>query len=461
MGVQPGDLSDRTFDPRWTHPWVSRGSPLGRGSSPPLVGVPIPPSSTPSVVYGLVLRGRSLLRLPATPVATERISAADVALAAAVALASLLSLWLRAPVLGDVSDDTADPFSGLRATLQLTLACAALTARRRAPGTVLVVTIALLTTIHTEHYPVLALPYPVLVAAYTVAQRWPRRSSVAALGATLAGMTLALLISDPALDDDWVTILLGIIVVWALGHGVQMRQTEAGLLAERARLLEDHARHLADEQTTLTELAAERERATIARELHDIVANNVSIIVAWATMGRRTKPESVDPVTLQVIEGLGRETLGDMRRLVGVLHTSATPAAGSDRPCLDRLPGLVDKIVAGGTPATLAVTGAQRELSAAVEVNAYRIVQEALTNALKHAAGSRIEVTVDYDERMLRIGVRDYGDTPSTADGLGSGLLGMRQRVSLLGGQLMAGPVSGEPGFAVDVSIPLNQEGDR
>jgi signal transduction histidine kinase len=385
-----------------------------------------------------------------------------VVLAAAVAVASLLSLWLRAPVLGDVSDDAAEPFSpGLGATLQLTLACAVLTARRRAPGTVLVVTIALLTTIHTEHYPVLALPYPVLVAAYTVAQRWPWLRSVAALGATLAGMTLALLISDPALDDDWVTILLAIVVVWALGHGVQMRQTEAGLLAERARLLEDHARHLADEQTTLTELAAERERATIARELHDIVANNVSIIVAWATMGRRTKPESVDPVTLQVIEGLGRETLGDMRRLVGVLHTSATPAAGSDRPCLDRLPGLVDKIVAGGTPATLAVTGAQRELSAAVEVNAYRIVQEALTNALKHAAGSRIEVTVDYDERMLRIGVRDYGDTPSTADGLGSGLLGMRQRVSLLGGQLMAGPVSGEPGFAIDVSIPLNQEGDR
>src|SRR5436190_6300762 len=212
MGVQPGDLSDRTFDRRWTHPWLSTGSPVGRGFSPPLVGVPLPRSGTPSTVDGLVLRGRSFLHLPATP--TERISAGDVVLAAAVAVASLLSLWLRAPVLGDVSDDTAEPFSpGLGATLQLTLACAVLTARRRAPGTVLVVTIALLTTIHTEHYPVLALPYPVLVAAYTVAQRWPWLRSVAALGATLAGMTLALLISDAALDDDWVTILLAIVVV--------------------------------------------------------------------------------------------------------------------------------------------------------------------------------------------------------------------------------------------------------
>jgi signal transduction histidine kinase len=163
----------------------------------------------------------------------------------------------------------------------------------------------------------------------------------------------------------------------------------------------------------------------------------------------------MDEELLLAIERLGRETLGDIRRLVGVLHADEGNDAPRDPPRLDRLPILISHFVAAGTEATLEVTGTPRELPAGVELNAYRVVQESLTNAMKHAQGSRVEVLVGYHERLLHLRVRDHGGSGTTPARPGSGLFGMRQRVTLLGGTLRAGPVRGTPGFEVDAVIPL------
>lgn len=230
----------------------------------------------------------------------------------------------------------------------------------------------------------------------------------------------------------------------------------------------------------MAELAVARERANIARELHDIVANNVSVIVAQAATTQRSAKRQrgsaageaegairAEPYgALAAIESLGRETLGDMRRLVGVLQSTRGESVNGEsveegKPRLDQLEALVAKVAGAGTDVTLTVTGRRRDLPAAVELNAYRIVQESLTNAMKHAAGSRVEVLVDYGRDRLRLLVRDFGDNASHALGRaaaptapGSGLVGMRQRIALLGGTLTVAPHP-EGGYQVDAQIPL------
>jgi signal transduction histidine kinase len=259
-----------------------------------------------------------------------------------------------------------------------------------------------------------------------------------------------------------------------------MRQMRTALLEDRAQLLEEQSRRLAQEQLTMAELAAARERANIARELHDIVANNVSVIVAQAATTQRTAKRlrgsaageaegavGADPYgALATIESLGRETLGDMRRLVGVLQSTSAESVNGEsvdeaKPRLDQLGALVAKVAGAGTDVTLTVTGRRRPLPAAVELNAYRIVQESLTNAMKHPAGSRVEVLVDYGRDRLRLLVRNFGDNASGVTGragapaaAGSGLVGMRQRVALLGGTLTAAPHP-EGGYQVEAQIPL------
>jgi signal transduction histidine kinase len=273
---------------------------------------------------------------------------------------------------------------------------------------------------------------------------------------------------------------VAVLTAGALGRGVRMRQMRTALLEDRAQLLEEQSRRMAQEQLTMAELAATRERANIARELHDIVANNVSVIVAQAaTTQRRAKrlrgsaageaegAVGAEPYeALAAIESLGRETLGDMRRLVGVLQSTSGESANGEsvdegKPRLDQLEALVAKVAGAGTDVTLTVTGRRRDLPAAVELNAYRIVQESLTNAMKHAAGSRVEVLVDYRRDRLRLLVRDFGDNASREMGRagaptapGSGLVGMRQRIALLGGTLTVAPHP-EGGYQVDAQIPL------
>ena len=411
-----------------------------------------------------------------------RVPPADIALAGLIGVVSLISFSERSSLLLDTADGPihfATP--DLVGVVQVIIGCVALCWRRVAPGTVLAVTVASAIGRYAEHYPVMPLPYAVLIAVYTVAQKWPLKRSAIAVAAVAVGMAAgAMILLSPSLDDEPMIDAVAVLTAGALGRGVRMRQMRTALLEDRAKLLEEQSRRLAHEQLTMAELAAARERANIARELHDIVANNVSVIVAQAATTQRSAKRlrgstagevegavRAEPYeALAAIESLGRETLGDMRRLVGVLQSTSVESVNGEsvdegQPRLDQLEALVAKVAGAGTDVTLTVIGRRRDLPAAVELNAYRIVQESLTNAMKHAAGSRVEVLVDYGRDRLRLLVRDFGDNLSRATGPaaaptapGSGLVGMRQRIALLGGTLTAAPQP-EGGYQVDAQIPL------
>jgi signal transduction histidine kinase len=217
----------------------------------------------------------------------------------------------------------------------------------------------------------------------------------------------------------------------------------------RARLVE-RERELAAREAIV------EERGRIARELHDAIAHNVSMIVVQAGAERRilnTEQETTREV-LETIERIGRGALTEMRRLVGMLR-SDTADELTPQPGLDDLPRLAAQVREAGLPVELHVEGERRELPVGIELSAYRIVQEALTNALKHAGDARASVHVRYSPDSLQLEITDDGaGGPERAPSGGHGLLGMRERVGLYGGRFSAGrQPSG--GFAVRVLLPI------
>jgi signal transduction histidine kinase len=203
--------------------------------------------------------------------------------------------------------------------------------------------------------------------------------------------------------------------------------------------------------------AVEQEQARIAREVHDIVAHDVSVIVAQAAVTRRVFPtqpqKAVD--ALASIEALGRDALDGLRRLVTLVRSPHPEDENSPQPTLERLPSLLAQVRRAGLPVRLTIRGTPRPLPVTVELNAFRIVQEALTNSLKHAGPTRATVVLDYRGDSLDVEVRDagLGSSPATPSA-GYGLIGMQQRASMLGGQLVAGSVDGH-GFRVSARLPL------
>jgi signal transduction histidine kinase len=197
----------------------------------------------------------------------------------------------------------------------------------------------------------------------------------------------------------------------------------------------------------------------IARELHDIVAHHIVVIVAQAGASRRvfdTEPERARSA-LQSIETIGREALIETRRLVGVLWVDEEREQSGPRapqPGLDQLPALISQVERVGLPVRLTVRGDPRPLPAGVELNAYRIVQEALTNALKHAGPTSAEVVLDYRAESLDLVVSDRGRGSSRSVAPGHGLVGMRQRAAVLGGHVAVGPQPGS-GFQVTATLPV------
>jgi signal transduction histidine kinase len=202
--------------------------------------------------------------------------------------------------------------------------------------------------------------------------------------------------------------------------------------------------------------AVVEERARIARELHDAIAHDVSLIVVQAGAERLALNGAAGSTTdvLQTIERTGRGALTEMRRLVGMLRSSDGESL-APQPSLADLPRLVSQVREAGLPVELKVEGERRELPLGIELSAYRIVQEALTNALKHAGDARATVRVSYSPDRLELEVADDGvGGPARVAGGGHGLAGMRERVALYGGRLEAGR-SPERGFAVRVVLPI------
>ena len=256
--------------------------------------------------------------------------------------------------------------------------------------------------------------------------------------------------------EDWIYVLLiyGAALVFGVALRAQVeRSISLALAADRAQR----------EQGATAQAAVHEERARIARELHDVVAHNVGLIVLQAGGARSvlgTDPDRAR-IALQQVEETGRQTLAEMRHLVGILRVDEN----GDRqplPRLERLPVLVDEARTAGLAVELEVEGPPVDLPAGLELAAYRLIQEALTNVRKHAPTSRAKVRLCYEPDRLRIEVSDDGgpsdavrDSARNASGLGHGLIGMRERVQMYDGRMQAGPMPGG-GFRVEAVLPLS-----
>jgi len=225
----------------------------------------------------------------------------------------------------------------------------------------------------------------------------------------------------------------------------------------RVRELEAHADDLHQQVEQRARDAVEDERARIARELHDVVAHAMSVIVVQAGAERHVLPAEQESTraVLETIERTGRQALGEMRRLLGMMREGDAEFALAPQPSVTRLPELCDQVRAAGLPVQLHITGEPAPLPPGVDVSAYRIVQEALTNALKHAGPARALVKVSYQPTDLDIEILDDGRGAAAPNELsGHGLDGMRERVAVYGGELTTG---NQPagGYAVRVRLPL------
>jgi signal transduction histidine kinase len=269
-------------------------------------------------------------------------------------------------------------------------------------------------------------------------------------------------LSLPRTDADLVDaafVSFSLAGAWLLGDRARVQRALAAELAERAVRLER-------ERAGEAQRAVASERARIARELHDVVAHHVSMMVVQAEAG----PVAVegDPGraagAFEAIAATGRQALVEMRRLLGVLRGDGDQAPSlAPQPGLADVGSLVEQVGRAGLRVELVVEGTEAPLPAGVDLSAYRIVQEALTNAVKHAGPGRARVLVRYGEHDLEVQVRDEGGNgPALARPAGGrpgqGLVGMRERVNLFGGELRAGPGPGG-GFTVDARLPLRTPG--
>jgi signal transduction histidine kinase len=272
------------------------------------------------------------------------------------------------------------------------------------------------------------------------------------LGLGLAGFTALALIVSPSVGNVVFDNVALVAAPWALGRTVRLRGA-----TERAH--RELAERIDAEREQHTRAAAAGERTRIARELHDVIAHSVSVMVIQTGGARRVMDADPDraQAALAAVEGAGRDALAEMRRLLAVFHTGEDPRALAPQPGLGDVPELVSRTCAAGLHTELRVDGERRPLSPALDLCAYRVVQEALTNAIKHAGPARATVRLGWQPSALELEVSDDGSPPDAGNGKssgGHGIAGMHERVRLHGGSLQAGPRHGG-GFAVRASLPL------
>ncbi len=252
--------------------------------------------------------------------------------------------------------------------------------------------------------------------------------------------------------SDLVFIPLRFVVAWVAGYALRER-------AEQAEAAEERAAQAERDREAAARIAVAEERSRIARELHDIVAHAVSVMVLQVGAVRHKLPDALaaDRDALRSVERAGRTALAEMRRLLAAMRREGDEAELLPQPGLDGLDSLLDEIGRAGLPVQLHVDGKPFPLPRGVDLSAYRIVQEGLTNALKHAHASDADVTVCYRPDELEIEVRDNGRGSATTDGLGHGLIGVRERVKIYGGKMSAGTAT-NGGFVLSTRLPLDQD---
>jgi signal transduction histidine kinase len=287
-----------------------------------------------------------------------------------------------------------------------------------------------------------------LVAGVVGAFNEPR---VAAAGLALAWGVVGLVAAQDPQENLGGSLVAGLVAsaCWLVGLGWYRRSAYAAALRERAERAER-------ERETAARVAVAEERARIARELHDVVAHSVSVMVLHTGAVRRLlRDDQVrERDALGAVERTGREALLEMRRLLGVLRAPDEQAELGPQPGLSELPALVARTEAAGLPVGLRVEGEPATLPLGVDLSAYRIVQEALTNSLKHAGPAHAEVAIRYRPGAVELEITDDGRGGATTNGGGHGLIGMRERATLYGGELSAGPREGG-GFVVRARLPI------
>ncbi|MQS34938.1 sensor histidine kinase [Streptomyces katsurahamanus] len=339
--------------------------------------------------------------------------------------------------------------------------------RRRFPEQMLIATVALGVVQIVADVHVLPGDFVMLVIVYTVAARdtprWARRLALA--GGLVAGPLSMLLwppeesVSVTARVFFTIVMTVPFVLAWVLGDSMRTRRAYFAQLEERAMRLER-------EREAQSKVAVAAERARIARELHDVVAHNVSVMVVQADGAAYVLDAAPDQAkqALETISTTGRQALAEMRRLLGVLRTGDDPESGEyvPQPDVQQIEDLVEQVRRSGLTVDFRIEGTPRPLPSGVELTAYRIVQEALTNSRKHG-GPEVGASVRlvYFDDGLGLLVEDDGRGSSHelyedggVDGQGHGLIGMRERVGMVGGTLDAGPRPGG-GFRISALLPL------
>ena len=366
----------------------------------------------------------------------------DVALALFIAVIGLTEV---------LSSEVYDPQEQWAAGVVLT--SAALLVRRRIPLVVLLAILALqvpLTVEATEDDPGFQF-LSTIIGAFSVAAYAERRPAL--LGLLAAAALYAA--HNVQVGSDAGTIAVGVVFVGVAGALGFVTRHRHELVGERERLESEREARAAE--------AVADERARIARELHDAVAHSVSVMVLQAGAVRRAlgPDRERERQLLEASERSGRDAVAELHRMLGILRADAAHPSLAPQPGVARIEDLVADVREAGLPVTLDVHGAPVSLSPGLDLSAYRIVQEALTNVLKHAGRVPTRVTVRYAPRELRLDVVDEGNgggrPQMNGDAGGHGLIGMRERVALYRGELRAGPRDGG-GFAVSARLPLEAE---
>jgi signal transduction histidine kinase len=351
-------------------------------------------------------------------------------------------------VLTQVQSWTHEDHAHARTAALALLTAGPLLFRRRAPFVAPVVTaaggVAFSLLDPAAAYDTSTMFFVLLLAAWAAGSLLDARQAGIALAAVVVcGWTVALRAPDVERTEAiWITLPLA---------GVFALSAAAARRAEQVRRAEARALRSAEE----AQAAIAEERSRITRELHDVLAHSVSVMTVQASAVRRllTPEQEREREALLTVEETGRQALAEMRRLVGIMREENEVAALAPQPGLETLPQLVEQVRQSGLPVELTVEGTPVKLPAGVDLSAYRIVQEALTNTLKHAGPAHAWVAVRYAGEDVEIEVANDGKSENDGGG-GHGLVGMRERVALCGGELESGPRPGG-GYKISARLPV------